>query len=228
MRIKNKFYNDYLKSLVLTEAKTKPRNVETQQMQELIYINNNIKRFYNGTEFSFAVFEVMHGFTYKVTADARIYKVDNCKLKEIKPHVMANMSTTYTALRYMYKGKQHNIHMHLIMMVCAYPDFLDAYVGNSEYRVNHCMIAKNENDRSYLYDMIYNLEICTHSVNLRHGRFCRRYGIFNTHIEAEDLDDLLPLMIPVNENMSDELREKVKRMNRIAVNNYYMERGLLL
>lgn len=228
MKLKNRFYNDYLKSLVLTQGSTEPRSTESKQMQELIYMNSHIQRFYNGNYFSYAVFETLGGFRYKVTTDARIYKIKDGTLKEVKAHIMANMSTTYTALRYMYQGEQHNIHMHLVMMVCAYPDFLDAYLSNNLFRVNHCMIAEDDNDRSDLYDMLSNLEICTHSTNLRHGRFCHKYGIYNTHIESEDLDELLPLMIPLSDDMNDELRERVKRMNKAAVNNFYMERGLAL
>ena len=131
MRIKNRFYNDYLKSLILTSGNTEPRNTESKQMQELIYINNHIQRFYNGNFFSYAIFETLGGFRYKVTSDARIYKVDKGMLKEVKSHTMANMTTTYKALRYMYQGVQHNVHMHLVMMVCAYPDFLEAYLSDN-------------------------------------------------------------------------------------------------
>ena len=57
MKLKNRFYNDYLKSLVLTQGSTEPRSTESKQMQELIYMNNHIQRFYNGNYFSYAVFE---------------------------------------------------------------------------------------------------------------------------------------------------------------------------
>lgn len=228
MKLKNRFYNDYLKSLILTQGNTEPRSTESKQMQELIYINNHIQRFYNGNYFSYAIFKTIGGFTYKVTSDARIYKVDGIRLKEIKPHTMANMTTTYKALRYMYQGVQHNVHMHLVMMVCAYPDFLDAYLSDNLLRVNHCTIAEKQEDRNDLYDMVSNLEVIQHSTNLRHGRFIHRYGLYNTHLEAEDMDALVGSLIPLSEGMSDELKSKVKRLNRSVVNNFYMEKGLSL
>lgn len=227
MRIKNKKYNNYLKALMKTQGRTLKKSLSSKQMAELGYINSHIKRYYENDRFERAVFKTFNGFKYEITAKAEIFKITKDGKKPIKPHVMSNLSTTYTALRYMVKedGKQHNIPMHLLMMVAAYKNFYEVYSSNIEYRVNHTFIASDDAERTLDYDAFYNLELVTHQQNLRHGHFVHRYGLYNIHIEAEDCDILESKLIKLDDNMCDSLRETVIQMNKDAVNMYYVKKG---
>lgn len=228
MRIKNRFYNNYLKALRETQGNVTPRNAESKQIQELEFINNHIQRFYHGDYFSHAIIEVLNGFKYKITADAKIYKIENGTLKPIKPHSMANLSTLYRALRYNSSedSSQHNVHLHLVMMVCAYPEFFETYMSNTDLKVNHTIIAGDLHEREDFYDAYYNLELTTHALNLRHGWFVKRYGLWGVHLEAEDIGELEPNLIKLDDTMSNELKYKVIRMNVGTVKDYYLKKGL--
>lgn len=229
MKIKNLFYNDYLKVLRNTQGHVEAREPDSQHMQELGYINDHIERHWNGTDFSYAIFYTQNGFKYKVTSDAKIYKIKDGKLKAIKPHIYTNLSTQYKALRYMDSTdkKQHNVLLHLVMMVCAYPEFYETYLSNKDFKVNHTIIVEGDNRGDYL-ESIYNLELTTHNLNIKHGWFIKRYGLYNVHVEAEDLSELEPILIKLDDEMSDELKQKVIKMNKKAVDDYYVKRGLIL
>lgn len=227
MRINSIFYDNYLKALKDVQDITEPRNTESKQIKELIYINNHIKRYYNGTEFSYATFEVMNGFRYKVTADARIYKVKGRTLKEIKPHILTSISTPYRAFRYMSKDKvQHNILLSLVLCVCAYESFLPLYLSSKSWVVNHTIIAEPGEERDLSVDNIQALEVCTHQQNIRHGYFVKRYRIYGVSVQSSDLDDLERELVPIDDNMSDTLKDKMIAFNKRTVREFYMRKGL--
>lgn len=227
MRIKNLYYNDYLKALKETQGNTEPRNTESQHIQELLYINSHIKRYYNGIEFSHAEFEVMNGWKYKVTADAKIYKVEGRKLKEVKPHILTSLSTPYRALRYMTKDRvQHNITLHMVLCVAAYHDFLSLYLSDKSLRVNHTVIAEPGNDRDLSLDYIWNLEVCTHQQNLVHGHFIKRYNLYGLSVQYEDIAELEHELVSIDETMSDTLKEKMIAFNKRTVREFYQRKGL--
>ena len=227
MKLKSKKYNNYLRTVRQLQGRTTEKSSDSKQMYELGYINRHIKRHYRDGRFVKATFKTFNGFRYEITANAELYKIDKGEKKAIKPHIMSNLGTTYASLRYMVRedGKQHNIPLHLLMMTAAYEEFYDTYKSSKDYRVNHTYIAENDEQRTQDYDAYYNLELVTHSQNLLHGHFIKRYGIYDTHVEAEDIPALESKLIKLDDNMCKELKDTVISMNKRTVNEYYMRKG---
>lgn len=70
------------------------------------------------------------------------------------------------------------------------------------------------------YDPAY-LEFVTRGENVRHGKFIKEYGLYDTYVSAYDIDELRQLLIPYNPDLQDDW----VRWNKATVEKFYRDQG---
>jgi hypothetical protein len=231
MTVKNYDYNYYLKALrELNEATStiQPKSKNTKVYKELNYINNHITRHYNDDGyFAYADFETSQGIQYTIFCNGEIEEhrdgitrqldLQTMKVNDDRSNYRA-FDVRSTVCETDKSGKQ-KIFFHILMMVAAYEEFLEAYMSRKNLVVNHIMISDTPEHRENYFDAINNLEVVTQKSNIIHGKFVRKYGLYNTPLEAEDTIILKKYLVSTK-NMRDEKKERVERENRKKVQLY--------
>lgn len=209
-----------------------PRN-ETKQAQELTFINNHINRvFYPETSkkagyFRYATFTTSYGSEYKITRSGELYKKgDDGYYKLLKTSTKKQDARTWVyraaAFSKIKDNKQEMtfVEFHLLMLTCAYSNFLDLYLASKNICVNHTKILRKDAElRDHSYDALHHLEVLTSAENHWHGVLCKRFGLYDIHIEYEDLLKLAPSLTVISKLTGEERKEAIKK-NKDLVKSY--------
>lgn len=219
----------------------KTKTEDTKQNIELNHINTHIKRVYypetsknKAGYFRYAIFENSFGNTYKITRDGELYKKTRQGFRLLKTHTA--VLKTEGSCDWIYrnvcftKGRDmHFVAMHILMMTCAYSNFLDLYLSSSNLVVNHCKLTNDKEVRDHSYDALNHLEIITSKQNQRHGYLVKRFGLTEIHAEINDLEKLAPCFIDIRElkgkQKEDAIRENRNLLNAYNIINIYQSKG---
>lgn len=231
MKIKNFSYNYYLKALRelndLTDT-IKPKSKETKVYKELNYINHHIERIYdNEDNFVKANFTTSEGISYTIYAGGEIdehkdgvtrrLELQTMKVNEGRSNYRAfDVRSTVCDLD---KSGKQRIFFHILMMVAAYEEFLETYMSRKNYVVNHTCICDFAENRVNNFDAIWNLELIIQRKNIIHGKFVRKYGLFNIPVEAEDMCILARYLVSTK-RLEGTKKERVEKENREKVIRY--------
>lgn len=208
-----------------------PRS-ETKQAQELTFINNHINRvFYPETSkkagyFRYATFTTSYGTEYKITRNGELYKKTSEGYKLLKTSTKKNDDRTWAYRAAAFSKSKDSIkdvtfiEFHLLMLTCAYSNFLDLYLASKNICVNHTKILRKDIAlRDHSYDALHHLEVLTSAENYWHGVWCKKLGLYDIHIEYEDLLKLAPSLTIISKLTGEKRKEAIKK-NKDLVRSY--------
>lgn len=211
------------------------RQSETLKMLEVIDAGMHREFDEDGT-FSKASFELSDGI-YTVTNDFAVTKTDNegneqelpvhyCKGgiypevsisgMQIKLYVLTMLATDDSAFEKYQSGLEIN---HTIISKTE-PKLLNIGCDNAYYRgvvIDTAPLKKLSANPSYL-------EFCTRSENVRHGKFIKEFGLYDTYVSAKDIDELRKFLIPYDPSLCDRQDDWI-RWNKANVEKFYQDRG---
>jgi hypothetical protein len=134
------------------------------------------------------------------------------------------------------------IKAYVLSMIAQDETALEKYQSGLE--INHCVISKvdpktlnigcnNFYEKEVVittaprqelsYDPAY-LEFVTRSENIRHGKFVKKFCLYNTYVSAHDIDELRQLLIPYDPSFCDRQDDWI-RWNRAKVEKFYRDLG---
>lgn len=134
----------------------------------------------------------------------------------VKLYVLSMIAQDETALEKYQSGLEIN---HMVISKVA-PKTLNIGCNNFYERE---VIINTAPRQELSYDPNY-LEFCTRGENVRHGKFIKEYGLYNTYVSARNIDELKQLLIPYNPDLCD-LQDDWVRWNRQKVEKFYRDRG---
>lgn len=203
---------------------------ETIKMLEVIDLN--MKREFNedGT-LRQASFEMSDGI-YKIANDFTVRKLTNDDVQELLVHYCKGGIYPEIYISGM------PIKLYVLMMIATDDTAFEKY--NEGLDINHCVISKMQPkllnigcDSNYYKGVIIDtaplkklsadpnyLEFCTRSENVRHGKFIKEFGLYDTYVSAKDIDELRKFLIPYDPSLCDRQDDWV-RWNKERVESFY-------
>lgn len=209
------------------------RQSETLKMLEVI--DANMQREFDGDSFKSATFELSDG-TYKVDNTFVVRKLNNEGVQELPVHFCKGGIYPEIIICGM------PVKAYVMSMIAQDETAFEKYQSGLE--INHCVISKTEPkllnigcDSSYYKGVVIDtaplkklsadpnyLEFCTRSENVRHGKFIKEFGLYNTYVSAKDIDELRKFLIPYDSSLCDRQDDWI-RWNRANVEKFYRDRG---
>ena len=210
------------------------RQSETLKMLEVI--NAGMSREFNEDgSFKSASFEMSDGI-YKVDNTFVVRKLNNEGVQEltvhyckggiypevyisgmpVKAYVLSMIATDDTAFEKYQSGLEIN---HMIISKTQ-PKLLNIGCDSSYYKgvvIDTAPLKKLSADPNYL-------EFCTRGENVRHGKFIKEFGLYDTYVSAKDIDELRKFLIPYDPSLCDR-QDGWIRWNRAKVEKFYRDRG---
>lgn len=209
------------------------RQSETLKMLEVI--DANMQREFDGDSFKSATFELSDG-TYKVDNTFVVRKLNNEGVQELPVHFCKGGIYPEIIICGM------PVKAYVMSMIAQDETAFEKYQSGLE--INHCVISKTEPkllnigcDSSYYKGVVIDtaplkklsadpnyLEFCTRSENVRHGKFIKEFGLYNTYVSAKDIDELRKFLTPYDTSLCDRQDDWI-RWNRANVEKFYRDRG---
>lgn len=211
------------------------RQSETLRLLEVIDSNMNRELNEKG-EFQSATFELSDGI-YKVDSRFNVRKLDNAgDVQELTVHYCKGGIYPEVIISGM------PIKLYVLMMIATDDTAFKKY--NEGLEINHCVISRMQPkllnigcDASYFKGVVIDtaplkklsadpnyLEFCTRSENVKHGKFVKKFSLYDTYISAHDIDELRQFLIPYNPSLCDRQNDWI-RWNKAKVEKFYRDRG---
>jgi hypothetical protein len=208
---------------------------ETLKMLEVIDACMH-REFDEKGEFKSATFELSDG-TYKVNNTFVVRKLDNagdvqelpvhyCKGgiypeyiisgMPVKAYVLSMIATDDTAFEKYQSGLEIN---HTVISKVE-PKLLNIGCDSSYYKgvvIDTAPLKKISADPNYL-------EFCTRSENVRHGKFIKEFGLYDTYVSAKDVDYFKERLVPYDPSLCDRQDDWI-RWNKERVEYFYRVKG---
>lgn len=211
------------------------RRSETLKMLEVIDSSMN-REFNENGEFKSATFELSDG-TYKVDNTFVVRKLNNAgEVQELQVHFCKGGIYPEVYISGM------PIKLYVLTMICIDKTAFEKY--NEGLEINHCVISKMQPkllnigcDSNYYKGVVIDtaplkklsadpnyLEFCTRSENVKHGKFIKKFSLYDTYISAHDVDELRQLLISYDPSLCDRQDDWI-RWNKAKVEKFYRDRG---
>lgn len=203
---------------------------ETIKMLEVIDANMH-REFNEKGEFQSATFEMSDGI-YKVDNTFVVRKMNNEGVQELTVHYCKGGVYPEVYISGM------PIKLYVLMMIAIDDTAFEKYQSGLE--INHCVISKMQPkllnigcDSSYYKGVVIDtaplkklsadpnyLEFCTRSENVRHGKFIKKFNLYDTYVSAHDIDELSKFLTPYDTSLCDRQDDWI-RWNKERVESFY-------
>lgn len=203
---------------------------ETLRMLGVIDANMH-REFDEEGAFQSASFEMSDG-CYKIANDFTVRKLTNEDVQELPVHYCKGGIYPEVYISGM------PIKLYVLMMIATDDTAFEKY--NEGLEINHCIISKIQPkllnigcDASYFKGVVIDtaplkklsadpnyLEFCTRSENIKHGKFVKKFNLYNTYISAHDIDELKKILIPYDPSLCDRQDDWI-RWNKERVESFY-------
>ena len=209
---------------------------ETLKMLEVIDAEMH-REFSKEGQFKNATFKLSDGITYMIDNTFTIKKITNKNIQKlpvhfckggvypevyisgmpIKLYTLNMMATDETAFEKYKSGLDIN---HMVIGKIE-PKLLN--IGCNNY-YNKGVVINTAPLKGLSADPSY-LEFCTRGENISHGKFIKKFSLYDTYVSAKDIDELKELLIPYNPDLAD-MQDDWVRWNRAKVEQFYRSKGV--
>ena len=211
------------------------RNSKTMELLSIIDAGMH-REFNEDGEFQSATFEMSDG-CYKVDNTFVVHKLNNEGVQELPVHYCKGGIYPEVSISGM------NVKLYVLTMICIDKTAFEKYQSGLE--INHMVISKTQPkmlnigyDNAYYKGVVIDtaplkklsanpnyLEFCTHSENVRHGKFIKEFSLYDTYVSAKDIDELRKFIIPHDQSLCDRQDDWI-RWNKERVESFYRAQGV--